>query len=268
MVEILKEKRIAFVCPYPYYARGINEATLYPPIGLASIAAYLEKNGAECIIIDANVPKQRPEEIFEEIKKFQPDIVGIQMNVVTAQAGVELAKLINKSSIKTKIVLGGPFATSKYKNLLEDTGGFAIVRGEGEQTFLEICQGKDYSTIEGLAYIDITGKLIVTKERELFPDINDFPYPAYHLLPNLIKYRTRSRKKPFAPIFTSRGCPFRCTFCNANIFGKTFRARSPENVIGEIDLLVKKYGVKQIDIIDDNFSENISRAEEIIDLII
>ena len=84
----------------------------------------------------------------------------------------------------------------------------------------------------------------------------------------MIKYRTRSRKKPFAPIFTSRGCPFRCTFCNANIFGKTFRARSPENVIGEIDLLVKKYGVKQIDIIDDNFSENISRAEEIIDLII
>lgn len=268
MVDTLKEKRIAFVCPYPYYARGINEATLYPPIGLASIAAYLEKNGAQCIIIDASIPEQKPAEIFEEIKKFHPDIVGIQMNVITAQAGVELAKLIRDSSFDTKIVLGGPFATSKYQKLIEDTGAFAIVKGEGEQTFLELCQGKDLAIIDGLAYRDITGNLIITKERELFPDINNFPYPAYHLLPDLKKYRTRSRKTPFAPILTSRGCPFRCTFCNTNIFGKTFRARSPENVINEIDILVKKYGIRQIDIIDDNFSEDICRAEKIMDLII
>jgi anaerobic magnesium-protoporphyrin IX monomethyl ester cyclase len=265
----LQLKKIAFVCPYPYYARGINEATLYPPIGLASIAAYLEKNGAECIIIDANVTEEKPEEIFARLKAFNPDVVGIQMNVVTAKAGVELAKICRDDpSIKAKVVLGGPFATSKYEKLMGDTGAFAIVRGEGEQTFLEFCQAKDYHTIEGLAFKDKDGKVVITKERELFPDINQFPYPAYHLLPDLRKYRSRSRKKPFAPIFTSRGCPFRCTFCNANIFGKTFRARSPENVIREIDMLVKKYGVKQIDIIDDNFSEDVPRAEKIIDLII
>lgn len=268
-VMVLQEERIAFVCSYPYYARGTNEATLYPPIGLASIAAYLEKHGAICIIIDANVTEQNPKEILEQLRAFQPHIVGIQMNVVTAQAGVELAKLINEdNSFKAKTVLGGPFATSKYEKLLSDTGAFAIVRGEGERTFLELCQGKDLTTIEGMAFKDSNGNIIITKDRELFPDINEFPYPAYHLLPDLQKYRARSRKTPFAPIFTSRGCPFRCTFCNANIFGKEFRARNPENVIGEIDMLVKKYGVKQIDIIDDNFSEDIPRAEKIIELII
>ncbi len=265
----LKEKKIAFVCPYPYYARGINEATLYPPIGLASIAAYLEKQGATCIIIDANVTEQKPNEIVNELISFNPDVVGIQMNVVTAQAGVELCKLINiDPRFKPKIVLGGPFATSKFERLLKDTGAFAIVKGEGEQTFLELCEGIELTQIEGLAFKNTEGKLIINKERDLFPDINQFPYPAYHLLPDLKKYRARSRQTPFAPIFTSRGCPFRCTFCNANIFGKSFRARSPENVIAEIDMLVHKFGVKQIDIIDDNFSEDMIRAEKIIDLVI
>ncbi len=265
----LQYKKVAFVCPYPYYARGINEATLYPPIGLASIAAYLEKHGAQCIIVDANVTEEKPEQLLEQLKAFQPDVIGIQMNVVTAQAGIELAKLIrDDASFSPKVVLGGPFATSKHEKLLNDTNAFAIVRGEGEQTFLELCQGIDLKGIPGLSFKDTDGKLITTKDRELFPDINEFPYPAYHLLPDLRRYRARSRKTPFAPIFTSRGCPFRCTFCNANIFGKEFRARSPENVIGEIDMLVQKYGVRQIDIIDDNFSEDVPRAEKIIDLII
>ena len=265
----LQYKKIAFVCPYPYYARGINEATLYPPIGLASVAAYLEKAGAQCIIIDANVTEDKPNQILEQLKQFQPDVVGIQMNVVTAQAGIELAKFIRDDALfSPKVVLGGPFATSKHERLLNDTNAFAIVRGEGEHTFLELCQGIDLKTIPGLSFKDADGKLITTKDRELFPDINEFPYPAYHLLHDLRRYRARSRKTPFAPIFTSRGCPFRCTFCNANIFGKEFRARSPENVIGEIDMLVQKYGVRQIDIIDDNFSEDVPRAEKIIDLII
>ncbi len=265
----LIHRKIAFVCPYPYYARGINEATLYPPIGLASIAAYLEKYGAQCIIIDANITEEKPQQILEQLKAFQPNVVGIQMNIVTAQSGVELAKLIrDDASFSPNVVLGGPFATSKHEKLLKDTGAFAIVRGEGEQTFLELCQGINPRTISGLSFKDNEGTVVITKDRELFPDINQFPYPAYHLLPNLRKYRARSRKTPFAPIFTSRGCPFRCTFCNANVFGKEFRARSPENVIGEIDILVQKYGVKQIDIIDDNFSEDISRAEKIIDIII
>ena len=260
-------KKIAFVCPYPYYARGINEATLYPPIGLASIAAYLEKHDVTCIIIDANVTEEKPEQILEQLKLFQPDIVGIQMNIVTAQAGIELAKLV-KEKLSTKIVIGGPFATSKYEKLLTDTGAFAIVRGEGEQTFLEITQEKKLEDIEGIAFKDTKQEIIITQNRELFPDINQFPYPAYHLLPDLRKYRARARKTPFAPIFTSRGCPYRCIFCNANIFGKTFRARDPEHVIGEIDMLVQKYRVKQIDIIDDNFSYDIKRANKILDLII
>ena len=145
--------KLAFICPYPYYARGINEATLYPPIGLASIAAYLEKQGTECNIIDANVTEEKPEQILKRLRMFNPDIIGIQMNIVTAQAGVELAKLV-KEHLSAKVVLGGPFATSKYEQLLRDTNAFAIVRGEGEQTFLEIAEGKRLEDIEGIAFLN------------------------------------------------------------------------------------------------------------------
>jgi radical SAM superfamily enzyme YgiQ (UPF0313 family) len=71
-----------------------------------------------------------------------------------------------------------------------------------------------------------------------------------------------------APIFTSRGCPYRCIYCNKNIFGTLFRARTPENVVKEIDWLVEKFGIREIHIMDDNFTFDIKRAERIMDLII
>ena len=71
-----------------------------------------------------------------------------------------------------------------------------------------------------------------------------------------------------AAILTSRGCPYGCTFCNSNIFGKTFRAFSAKRVISEMEMLISQYGIKQFAILDDNFLFNIDRIEEILDLII
>jgi radical SAM superfamily enzyme YgiQ (UPF0313 family) len=92
------------------------------------------------------------------------------------------------------------------------------------------------------------------------------------LLPKLKLYKTRYRKKPTASILTSRGCPYHCIFCGSgskdSIFGSEFRARSPENVVGEIKHLAKDFGVKQIDIQDDNFTFDMDRAEKICDLLI
>lgn len=80
-----KIEKVLLINPYPYYAVGINEATVYPPLGLASIAAYLEKNDFDCQIIDANILHLKPHDVVEKAKAFGPDIVGIYMNVVTAQ---------------------------------------------------------------------------------------------------------------------------------------------------------------------------------------
>ncbi len=87
-------------------------------------------------------------------------------------------------------------------------------------------------------------------------------------MPPFSLYRGRARKKPVGVILTSRGCPYQCTYCNSSVFGKKFRARSPENVLQELDLLVNDFGIRQLDVLDDNFSLDIPRAEAILDGII
>ena len=82
------------------------------------------------------------------------------------------------------------------------------------------------------------------------------------------KYKCRARKLPVAPLLTSRGCPYNCIFCNKSIFGHTFRARSPENILQEVDHLINDFGVKQLDILDDNFTLDIKRAEKFLDMLI
>jgi radical SAM superfamily enzyme YgiQ (UPF0313 family) len=98
--------------------------------------------------------------------------------------------------------------------------------------------------------------------------MDDLPFPAYDLLPPFSLYKGRARKKPVGVILTSRGCPYQCTYCNSSVFGKKFRARSPENVLRELDMLVKDFGIRQLDVLDDNFTLDIPRAEAILDGII
>jgi radical SAM superfamily enzyme YgiQ (UPF0313 family) len=103
-------------------------------------------------------------------------------------------------------------------------------------------------------------------------DPDKLPLPARHLLKSngvdLPYASTATKYRPWSPIFTSRGCPFNCYYCNKSIFGHGFRPRSPENVLAEIEELVTKYKVKEIDVYDDCFNFDIKRAERILDLII
>lgn len=263
-------KNIVLVNPYPYYATGINEATVYPPLGLATIAALLEKNSFHVKIIDANILHMNNDVALQQIKDFGAEVIGIQLNVVTAKGGIELSRMI-KEQTSAKVVLGGPFTPENITYLLKESKADFFVQGEGELTFLEICQGKESPQIDGIAYLH-NNSLTFTKPRELIPNIDDLPFAAYHLLPDLRLYKSRSRKVPLAPIFTSRGCPYQCIFCSSSSkkspFGNRFRMRSAENVVDEIEYLVKRFGVKQVDVLDDNFTLHMPRADKILDLII
>lgn len=263
----METDKVMLVNPFPYYAEGINEATVYPPIGLAYVASFLEERGIECKIVDANILKLTNRCVLEEIKKFAPEIIGIHTNIVLARAGIELSKKI-KEDLDKVVVIGGPYATALVEKTLEESKADCIIRGEGERTMLDIIKNfSDFKKVEGISYIN-EGEIVHNPDRDLIKDLDSLPFPAYHLLPDLENYRSRARKTPVAAILTSRGCPYGCIYCNKNIFGRTFRARTPENIIEEIRLLVDKYGVRQIDILDDNFTFDIERAERTLDLII
>ncbi len=262
---------IIFVNPYPENAYGINEGTVEPPLGIGYLAAIAEENNVSCKIIDANVLRIKADDLFSEIKKYKPKIIGISLNLYSYQVALKLADKIKEFFSQIDIILGGPTPSSMPFKTINACKADAVVIGEGEETFREIIDKYKkekplFKDVNGLVYKD-RGKIVKNNPREFIRDINQIPFPAYHLFPDLSIYKSRARKSPTAPLLTSRGCPYQCVFCSKDVFKNVCRMRSPENVIREIDMLVKRYGVKQIDILDDNFTMNKKRTERILDLI-
>lgn len=253
--------------PYPEAAAGINEATIYPPLGLAYIASMLRNNNIKVRIIDANILKLSNNRVLKIVSLEKPSLVGISLNLITAKSGIELSRSIKKTT-DIDICLGGPFASCNIEYVLKRSQADFIIFGEGEKPLLEICKGESLSKVKGIAWKSLDNNCVINEPAEMIQNLDEIPIPSYDLLPPFRLYRSRIRKSPMACIFTSRGCPYQCTFCNRNIFGKKFRAFSAKRVIEEMGFLISKYGVKQIDILDDNFTQDLNRAEEILDLVI
>lgn len=265
MTTATKIKKIVFIGAYPYYAKGINEATLYPPLGVAYLSAVLEKQNIECKIIDAAVFRKSNKEVAKEVRDFNPDIIGITANIITAKAAMELGQWLRKKFPNKLMIYGGPYATAYPETILKKTDGNIVVRGEGEITITELLQNiENLKVVKGISY-KLGKRVVHNPDRELIEDLDTVPFPAFHLLPDFKHYRSRSRKTPIGFLMSSRGCPYQCIYCNSNIYGKKFRPRSPANVLTEIELLVGRYGVKQIEVLDDNFTLDMGRAEKIFD---
>jgi anaerobic magnesium-protoporphyrin IX monomethyl ester cyclase len=263
----VKHSKVLLINPFPERAGGINEATIYPPIGLAYLASYLRDMGLSVRIIDANILRLDNGRLLRMMEDCDPDLVGISLNAVTVESGARLSRQL-KENTDIPVCIGGPYVTSSPERALALSSADVAVLHEGEVTLLEICEGKEISEIKGIAFMADGGQPVITEPRPMIPDLDSLPHPAYDLLPPLGQYKSRARRRPVGPIITSRGCPFQCIFCHSDVFGKRFRARSPENVIEEIDTLVNRYGVRQIDVLDDNFTLDMKRAEKILDLII
>ena len=233
-----------------------------PPLSLLFLAGYLEKNNYSDIkVIDADALKMTWQDLESWLKKEQPDIVGITGPSFVLPALFKTAELVKKALPKVKIVTGGygstvePEKVLKYKNGLIDF----IVIGEGEMTFLELVKTieskqKDFSKINGLAYLE-NNKVIFTKKRDFIMNIDSIPWPAYHFLtPGLLEYRGlhadyKEMPKPNGILFASRGCPHRCTFCSLG--RKIYRARSPKDIVDEMEFYKNKFGIKSIQVYDD-----------------
>lgn len=242
-----------------------NAKSFWMPLGLAYIAAYLEKHSFDVKVIDANVLQIENEKIAQLIEK-KPDIVGISAMTPVIYSAWKIAENIKKAYPETLVVLGGAHPSVLPEESLKNDFIDVVVIGEGEETMKEIAASLKngsprFNEIKGIAYKTDSGRIKITGERPLIEDLDKLPFPARHLFPSFQKYIPEAyRGFPAATIFTSRGCPYRCTFCYSGIFKKKFRARSPENVISEIEYLKNHFGIKEFDICDDNFILDEERA--------
>src|SRR3989338_7529789 len=115
--------------------------------------------------------------------------------------------------------MGGPSSKGELKNILEKSGADCIVRGEGEiVTWNLLASDFALADVKGIAYL-ANGTVVHTTEEEKIKDLDALPFPAYHLLPDLDLYHNRSRRHPIAPMLTSRGCPYGCSFCGSAYTG-------------------------------------------------
>ena len=247
------------------------------PLGLMYIAGYLRKTmpNVEVEIVDLRQNYISKKELFAIIEERSPDIVGVSAVSIEGKLTHSLIQTVKSIDKNIKVIIGGPYATSLPYLATKDDNVFCCVIGEGEETMRElvirISNQLDISDVNGIAYYR-NGKYNQSSPREFILDLDSIPMPAYDLI-NIKQYfrdmRTHSSLQAhseYSSIFTSRGCPFNCTYCQ-NIFGKKIRFHSPERVIEEIMLLYHKYGVRELHIEDDCFNFNKKRVKEIANLI-
>jgi radical SAM superfamily enzyme YgiQ (UPF0313 family) len=252
----------------------IIEATyqhpLFPPLGLAYLAAVLEQNNFDVTIIDCPACRMDHKKLKEELSSMQPALVGIASMTPTVPSALESARVAKEACPDTKVVMGGPHATFADTEILtEEPAVDVIVRGEGEETLLELAQNlpelRNLSKIRGITFKH-DGEIVKTPNRPFIQNLDALPHPSYKSLP-IERYRICGKK--FLPLMSSRGCPFQCSFCVASqMFGAKFRARSPKNVVDEMEWLISTYGAEGISFHDDALTLDKKRIFYICDEII
>ena len=243
----------------------------HPHLGLAYIAAVLEAENHAVRIIDIDAEALTDENLSKIIECEKPDMVGITATTPVIYSAFKIAELVKKN-FSSLTVVGGMHATLMPEECVANEFVDFAVFGEGEKTILELLEciksNGDYSKIKGLAYKK-GGETVRNEPREPIQDLDSIPFPARHLFKNQKYTYPDALRFPAFPIITSRGCPGNCTFCTAKFMhGKRFRNRSAENILEEVDLLVREYGASEIHIWDDNFITNRKRVFEFRDGII
>ena len=250
---------------------------IHPPLGLGYLASYLIKNKQIVSIFDGTLKNASLDDYVKVISEFQPDLMGISVLTRGHNLAKEMVRTIKKKFSQIPIVIGGTQLTAAPKEVMEDIKPDFGIIGEGEETILELVRvlekkKKIFTKINGLTFFS-NNRIIINNLRPLIENLDNLPFPAWELMPPK-EYRIApilepAKGFPIAPILTSRGCPYNCSFCASNAtWRRKLRFRSPENVLEEIKMLKKEYGVEEIHFSDDNFTMDIERAEKICDLLI
>lgn len=244
------------------------------PIGIGYIASYLKSkvNGIESYFLDCLREGYDHEKFTDYIKKLKPDLVGITAFSVEIDSAIrccEIAKTIDKGIIT---VIGGPHATFMPEEVLSNNSVDFIFRNEAEisfSQFIEELKGqRKFEEIPNIGYKK-NGQIRLNPIR-LPEDLDLLPFPDYEFMGLRLYPKTyKMRYYPSAPILTSRGCPFPCTYCSGGkLSGKKFRARSPQNIIDEIKFLKANYNIREFEIWDDNFTLDKKRTNDFCDLLL
>jgi len=271
-----------------YQGLGRDYSAVEPPFWIAVIAAFLRNNKCKVSIIDANAEDITPEETAVRVKQLDPLLSGVIVYGSQPSASTQNMTIAGriceaiKKNTSVKVAIGGLHPSALPLRTIQDEFVDFVIDGEGPQTLLKLISVlkskiSDFTDVPGLWFRE--NSVIKKNPRsELIKDLDEMlPIAAWDLLP-MDKYKAHNwhcfddieNRKPYAAVYTSLGCPYNCIFCCINApFGKPgIRYRSPELVVKEIELLVNKYKVKNIKIVDELFVLDDKHYMKIVDLLI
>jgi len=245
---------------------------VWPTLGLATIAATALHAGHNVKILDLCYQSYNPRKIRDLVLSFQPDIVGITATTPLFNQLRDMSCLLKSISKNILIIGGGSHVSALPVESLLESKMDVVVRGEGDYTFRDIANGQNFSDIPGIVYRDSIGEIYSTQVRPMEENIDNLPFPAWHLYDILSgRYKTSrllSKRNPLSMIEFSRGCVFKCDFCaSKNTMGLGYRKKSPERIADEMEY-VQKLGFREVALADDIFTSDQSWAVAVCEAII
>lgn len=240
------------------YCRFNEEVNYRVPIGIAYLASILLKKEMPVVLKDGAFYRDW-KEVKRNLLEIKPKYVGLSASSFLVHNAEKYSRLVKEILPKSVVILGGSHASASEKDCLKDPNIDFVVVGEGEATLPELIEtlenNKDLEQVKGIIFRK-GGEIIQTELREPI-DLDSRPLPARDLLPMenyLSKAPTLPLPYPASDVEASRGCIGNCKYCQPvlrKMFGKKIRSRDPTKVVDEIEYLAKKYGVKGINIGND-----------------
>jgi radical SAM superfamily enzyme YgiQ (UPF0313 family) len=275
----LKQKQIILIHPLGYHFGAAGKdisriANIMPPIGLASLASYLNQRKIDSIIIDCFAHPRSDHLIRESLLTRRPIAIGLSCTTSTFLDGVRIAKIGKSILPNLRVIFGGPHVSALREKILEEFPviDFLVV-GEGEETLVELMNEgfTTPSSVKGIVYRNLSGEAVFTGYRNRL-DLDSLPFPAYEKLFGFPKTYTlpifNYPKSPNTSCISSRGCPYSCSYCDRSVFQRSFRFNSAEYLYEHLQYLRNRFKIHHVNFYDDLFTFNRKRVETLMELLI
>jgi radical SAM superfamily enzyme YgiQ (UPF0313 family) len=247
---------------------GLGRGVYYPNIGIAYLAAALQRTGHEVVVLDLNNESFREEDVLTSLQLEKADLVGLSVKTATMGNARRLGTLIKSRYPGLPLVVGGPHASVSAVEIAKEPWADYLLLGEGELALAELV----YRVSEGMTTDGVTGVVYCRTDHPLPSSaparvscLDDLDYPDFTVFGSGVLEAVRQSY----PIITSRGCPYQCTYCSVQkISGSTVRYRSPEAVVDELAQARQEYGIRGFEVVDDSFNVDMARSKNICRLLI
>ncbi|MBU4318757.1 MAG: B12-binding domain-containing radical SAM protein [Proteobacteria bacterium] len=276
----MKKNSILLIHPLGYgQSKAENDvsrmANIMPPLGLASIAAYLDQYNIKNDIVDCYANPDSDGRIVEYLEKENPAFIGFSCTTSSFMDGVRISEIAKKTRPRVKINFGGVHVSALKEVILEEFPqiDYCVV-GEGEQTLKELlcAEGDEIESIKNIILRRKDGTVFFTGFKKSRLDLDSLPFPAYKKLagyPEAYKLPIFNYPKaPNASCISSRGCPYACSYCDRSVFQRSFRYNSARYVYDHLKYLKENFGIRHINFYDDQFTFNRQRVVDLTSMMI